>query len=333
MTLLLAVLACRVEVGAPGTTPAAGSSAPGAPQEVWIYTSMYAEVIDAMTPALAKSLPDVHVQWFQAGSEKVAQRWEAEEEAGGSRACLIATSDPAWYVDLSQRDKLRAYVSPRALELPRAWVAPTWATFRLSLMVLAAAGEAPATVQELADPRWTGRFSTPDPLSSGSMFTTLAALRHAHGDDWLRRAHANGWVAAGGNSAVVARMQSGEAPVGLVLLENLLAQEGYGDAATPHVARPNLQAPAVAVPGPVAVTARCPAPEAAERVVDWLLSPEAQGFIVAGRMHSPFPGTPAPAGAPALADVPLLPLPEDFVMRTAHDAPALRAAWTGLQGG
>lgn len=68
---------------------------------------MYAEVIDAMTPALARSLPDVHVQWFQAGSEKVGQRWEAEEEAGGSRACLLATSDPAWYVDLSQRDKLR----------------------------------------------------------------------------------------------------------------------------------------------------------------------------------------------------------------------------------
>ena len=330
---LALLLGCRIEVGAPagGAAVDAGLGTSEHPVEVWIYTSMYQEVLDALTPDLTAALPGVRVQWFQAGSEKVAQRWEAETEAGGSRACLLATSDPGWYEDLARRGALRAYVSPRALELPRAWVRPTHAAFRVSLMVLAANGEAPPSFAALAEPAWKGRFSTPDPLSSGTMFTTLAALEHTLGDAWLASARGNGWVAAGGNSAVVARMQSGEAPVGVVLLENLLAQEGYAEG-TPGVARPNLAAGAIPVPGPIAITTGCTAPAAAEAVEDWLLSPVAQAHIVAGRMHSPFPGAPAPAHAPALADVELLPLPDDFAARTATRANALRARWNELGG-
>jgi iron(III) transport system substrate-binding protein len=335
--LLLGLSGCRVELGPPGgahtTERTAGA---GAVTEVWVYTSMYQEVLDAMTPDLARALPDVRVQWFQAGSEKVAQRWEAEEEAGGSRACVLATSDPAWYADLAGRGALRVRVPPRALELPRAWAHPTHAAFRVSLMVLAANGPVPARIEELSDPRWKG-FSTPDPLSSGTMFTTLATLDAALGADWLARAHANGWVAAGGNSAVLARMQSGEAPVGLVLLENLLAQEGYApDDTTPGLARPNLAAGAVAIPGYAAVPSRCAAPEAADRVVDWLLSSEAQAHVVRGRMHSPFPATPgddaarAPAGAPPLETLTLLATPPDA--QVAATAPALRARWGALTG-
>ena len=87
---LALLLGCRIEVGAPagGAAVDAGRGTSEHPIEVWIYTSMYQEVLDALTPDLTAALPGVRVQWFQAGSEKVAQRWEAETEAGGSRACL-----------------------------------------------------------------------------------------------------------------------------------------------------------------------------------------------------------------------------------------------------
>jgi iron(III) transport system substrate-binding protein len=323
--LVLLLGACRVEFGPPT------SRADSTTHEVWVYSSMYQEVLDAMAPDLAAALPDVRVQFFQAGSEKVSQRWEAEHAAGGSRACVLATSDPAWYEDLAGRGLLRTHVPGRALDLPRAWAHPTHAAFRVSLMVLAGVGDAPARFEDLRDPRWAGRFSSPDPLASGTMFTALAALDAALGADWTAAARANGWVAAGGNAAVVARMQSGENPVGIVLLENLLAQEGYA-AQRPGLARPVLSAGAIPVPGYAAIPTDCPNPAAAERVMDWFFSPTAAAHLRAGRMHGPFAESPLPDGAPPPDALPWMELPADFAARTATRAPELRARWSGRGG-
>ncbi|MFZ5478216.1 MAG: extracellular solute-binding protein [Myxococcota bacterium] len=244
---------------------------------MWVYTSMYQEVIDAMDAPI-EAATGARVEWFQAGSEKVAQRWEAEHEAGGSRACVLATSDPLWYVDLAARGQLAAYVSPRALDLPRAWATPHYAAFRVSEMTIASAGEAPPGFRALADPAWKDRFSTPDPLSSGTTFTALSVLEARLGADWATALKANGWVAAGGNSAVLARMESGEKPVGMILRENLketvkerVPEEG-----------------AIPVPGFAAIPTACASKEAAERVVDWFLGEEGQAAIVHARMASPF---------------------------------------------
>ncbi len=324
----LTASSCRVEVGAPQAEQQSAG-----PVEIWVYTSMYQEVIDELSEMIARDLPDVTVQWYQAGSEKVAQRWEAEHAAGGSRACLIATSAPGWYLDLSERELLREYVSPRALELPRAWVTPTWAAIRVSLMVLAsadpeasaagaeasaagaegAAAGLPASFADLAQPAWRDRFSTGDPLSSGTNFATLSAWIERYGWAWLEDLQQNGWIAAGGNSAVMARMDSGERPVGVILLENLLAKPG--------VARTILPADgAIPVLGPLAIPTDCPTPDAAEKLYDWLLGRAAQEAIVRGHMHSPLPDIAPPAGAPPLAEIELMELPADFISRMARQA-------------
>lgn len=310
---------CRVEIGAPAAVEDASATA-----EVWVYTSMYQEVLDRMAPRLAAEVPGVAVQWYQAGSEKVAQRWRAEHDAGGSRACLLATSDPGWYRELADAGELLPYVSPRALELPRDQVRPEFAAMRLSMMVLAStADEAPAAFADLVDPRWAGRFSSGDPLASGTTFTAMAAWDARYGPAFVERLSANGWVAAGGGSAVMARMESGERPVGVVLLENLLAKPG------PTVVYP--ADGAVVIPGMLAIPRDCPAPEAAKRVYDWLLGPAAQAEVVAGGMYSPFPGSPTPAGARPLAEVRTFDAGVDLLDHVARNGADLRARYGALK--
>lgn len=322
--LLTALLCagCRVEIGAPER---AGVAAEGAVEEVWMYTSIYQEVLDQLGPALEAAVPGVKVSWFQAGSEKVSQRWEAEHAAGRSRACLLATSDPGWYLDLHRRGLLQPYVSPRALEMDRAWVHPDFAAFRLGFMVLAASGDgpAPASFRELADPAWRGQVSSPDPLASGTMFTTLSAWEQAYGFGFVEGLRGNGWVAAGGNSAVMGRMESGERRVGVVLLENLLQKPGVARIILPTDG-------AVAIPGMLAIPTDCDAPAAARRAVDWLMSDEAQRLIVAGNMYSPFPGVAPPAGAPPLAEVPRFAPEADLLGHMAEHSAALKARYEGL---
>jgi ABC-type glycerol-3-phosphate transport system substrate-binding protein len=56
---------------------------------VWIYTSMYKEVIAEMKPQLERALPDIEVRWYQGGSENVAARINTELFAGRTQADLI----------------------------------------------------------------------------------------------------------------------------------------------------------------------------------------------------------------------------------------------------
>ena len=86
LTAACMITGCRLELGPPGEAAATGRPT------VWVYTAIYQEQVDQFAALAAAELPDIDVQWFQGGSEKVAQRWEAEHSAGGSPACIVATS-------------------------------------------------------------------------------------------------------------------------------------------------------------------------------------------------------------------------------------------------
>lgn len=313
MWLLPLLIGCTVELGEPQRS-AEGDA------EVWIYTSMYEEVLAKLRPKWEAALPDIHIEVYQAGSEKVAQRYEAELAAGGSRACLLATSDPAWYRDLEKRGELLPFLPPEVLRMDRRFVDPKgeWVAMRVSLMVLAGPdGDAPARFSEMTDPKWKDKLSTPDPLASGTSFTTWTSLEAAYGQDFVKGAKANGIIAAGGNSSVLTRMESGERPAGFILLENLLLKPG-----TPI--RPRFpEDGAVAIPGPLAITKGCPSPYAAERVYRWLFGPDAQEEIRKGGMHSPLPDVAPPDGAPPLSQIALFPDAGEV------DGAGFKARWAG----
>jgi hypothetical protein len=57
----------------------------------------------------------------------------------------------------------------------------------------------------------------------------------------------------------------------------------------------------------------------------------AQMLVVKSRMHSPFPEMPAPDGAPALDQIKLASLPEDFVVQAAENASDLRTRLEAIQ--
>lgn len=309
--LLLAALplalACRVELGPPGGAGVAVDDAAGPTGEVWVYTSMYQSVIDDLTPRLAEAYPEVTIKWFQAGSEKVAQRTEAEWSAGGTRACLLMTSDPFWYAGLREQGRLQRHLPPTALRVDRSLVDIDgyWLTARISLMVMARnetavpAERAPGRIGDLAAPEWKDRFSMGDPLSSGTMFTTVAFLQDDPGWTLLERMRDNGLIAAGGNSSVITRIETGEREIGVVLLENVLKASTKNSPAKPIFPADG----AIVVPGPIALTADCPNPRAARAVYDFLMSEPGQRAMVAGNMYAALPDLPPPEGAPALDSI------------------------------
>lgn len=279
----------------------------GSEREIWIYTSIYPEVIQRMDPALSEAFPGVRFRWYQKGSEQVAQRLAAELDAGGTDCDLLVTSDPFFYAELAEAGHLLAYESPAAAAVPADLRDPAhrYVTVRIPLMVMGvntrslAPKDHPRRFADLGEGRYRDLVSMGDPLKSGTNFTTVAALARRDGWERFEAWRANGLLANGGNSSVTRRLESGERPVGVVLLENLLPRIEAG--APLAVVYP--EDGAVPVPSPIAILAGTDEPELAKRVYDFFFGEAMQDAVVAGAMYSPLPDRGPPAGAKSWSEV------------------------------
>jgi iron(III) transport system substrate-binding protein len=305
LLLLAPLCACRMELGA----PAAAAPRTGAPRgEVRVCTSIYREVIDVLDPVLEAAVPGVSVEWFQGGSEKVAARLDAELAAGQTSCDLLLTSDPATYARLAREGRFLVHVAPAELRHPRELFDPDgrYGLARISAMAIAYDPEAfrdrppPARIADLADPSLRGRVAIGDPLQSGTAFTTVALLEGSGRGGLLDALAGNQAIVAGGNSAVLARIEGREAAAGLVLLENVLAAQRGGSRL--RAVLPGDGVPLV--PGNVAILAASHDPASAAAVYDALLAPAAQELMARpGSMHAADPRVPPPAGAPPLPEL------------------------------
>ncbi len=305
----------------------AGCGGAGGGQTVTIYTSIYEHVIAALEPVLQEQFPDLTIRWFQRGSEDVAARLNSEIAAGRVAADLVMTSDPFWYEELKEAGHLLEYRSPAAGGIPPALNDPdgTFVTVRVPVMVLAVnttrvdSGQRPRTFRELAEPVWAGRITMGDPNRSGSAFTAVAALAQKYGWEYFDALRRNDVVVAGGNSAVLSRVMTGEKDAGIILLENLLQARQQNPAAPIAIVYP--EDGAILVPSPIAIMKTTAAPDAARRLYDFFLSDTGQAAIVSGWMYSPVDHIQPPAGARPWREVfsaPLLPWTFEYLRDTTR---------------
>jgi len=252
-------------------------------KEIWVYTSIYENVIDQLNPILKRELPDIEVKWFAAGSEKVLAKVNAEIAADQLKADLIMTSDPFWYEKLARDGLLLAYDSPAIKGISPDFKNRDnlWVTVRIPVMVISynkdviTDNNAPKSFKELADPKWKGKVALGSPLESGTNFTAVANLSKKYGWDYFKELRKNDTFSSGGNSTVRQKMESKEYPIGVILLENILqAQKGGSPIRAVYPVDG-----AVLVPSPIAIFKRTKEPEAAKKFYDFMFSQAGQYAI------------------------------------------------------
>lgn len=239
------------------------------------------------------------------GSENIASKVNAELAAGRTRADIILTSDPFWYYELKEAGMLLPYECAGAGAVPAYFNDPDhyFSGVRLPVMVMAYNAklvderDAPQSWKDLLGPRFKGKVSMPNPLESGSAFTAVAMLERAYGWDFFRRLREQDIIVAGGNSSVITRMETGERPFGIVLLENVLKARTKGSPVKPIYPADGT----IPVISPIAIMKDSRRPELAKKICDWFFTDEAQRAIVAGFMYSPVKKMPAPGGGRSFA--------------------------------
>lgn len=272
---------------------------------IWIYTSIYNHVIQDLNRGLAARFPDVEIKWYQSGSETVAAKLGMELLAGKPQADLLLTSDPFYYEDLKAQNALLKYDSPATSSLPIAFKDPDrfWAIVRVPAVVIAyhsdaiGPASAPMSFSELADAKFKGKVAMASPLESGTTFTAVAVLSKRLGWDFFTKLRANEAISTGGNSSVMAKLETKERPIGIVLLENIIAAKRRNPKITAVYPRDGV----VLVPSPIAILASTKHPELSKNVYDYFFSQEGQEKLArGGDQHGVIATAPPPEGASPL---------------------------------
>lgn len=303
--------------------------------ELWIYTSLYKDTIADIQPKLEKAFPEIKFQFFQAGSEDVAAKINAEELAGGTKADIAIFSDRFWFEDMARQNKLVGYAPQGSDRVDPGLKHPQGMYTAVSLPVMVLIynrdvikpEEAPKSFKEMADPKWAGKFTTGSPLASGTNFTTVAFLQDKYGWEYFQGLQRNKTISEGGNSSVLRRVQTKERPVGWVLLENVLR---FQDSKNLEVVYPDdgvvIQSNNLAIINKSADRA------AAKKAADWFFGHEGQQAMIRSFMYSVVPGFEAPKGAPPLSEIQskAKPWSQEFINRTMEAREKLKEEFTKI---
>ena len=178
-----AVLALSAVVAGCGGDEKKEAAKTGGPSgEVMVYTSIYPDIIDNVCkPAMSKVFPDMKVDWFQGGTEKVMTKMAGEIKAKKIGADVLMVAEPSYYLSLKN---LKDVITDKDEK-------GAWSSVRISNMIIAynsdklSAEEAPKSWKDLTDPKWQGKIAMPNPMLSGTAFVAVAALADKYGWEYL----------------------------------------------------------------------------------------------------------------------------------------------------
>lgn len=312
MIILVITIAVSAGCGSakPGSTPQAAvqASAAGEPKaggKIVVYTSVQPEQLSSIEPKVKAALPDVEVEWFQAGTEKLIAKMAAEMESGKVNADVLMVADPSYYIYLKSKDMLLPY-KPNNISGALGVQDPD-GYYNSVRVINAVIGyntkqvkkeDAPKSFADLTDPKWKGKLGMPDPTQSGSAFDTVAALQGKYGWDYFKSLKNNGIVVFDGQGTLEKKIESGEVAVGLILEMNILTGKSKGEPIDIVYPEDGIGV----FPSPIGIIKTTGNPVAAKALVDWWFTKEGQQAITGGAMHSVFIDVAPPAGAPRLSE-------------------------------
>ena len=287
-----AILALSVALaGCGGGDKKAEKKAGGTKGELMVYTSIYPDIIDNMCkPNVAKAFPEMKVNWFQGGTEKVVTKITGEIKAKNIGADVLMVADPSYYLKLEDQKLLLPYKSKEEKNLINDKAADgAWYAVRVCNMIIAynadklKAEDAPKNWTDLTDPKWKGKIAMPNPMLSGTAYVAVGALADKYGWEYFDKLKANGLRVEEGNSAIQNKLLTGEYAAAMILEENILKLANTKKEPLKVIYPKD---GVVQVPSPIAIFNTTKNPEGAKAMVDWWLSKEGQQAVVKGWMHS-----------------------------------------------
>ncbi|MCL2480302.1 MAG: ABC transporter substrate-binding protein [Spirochaetaceae bacterium] len=262
--------------------------------KIMIYTSIYEDVIEAMSKVLEKKFPNCKIEFFYGGTGTIQAKIAAEIAANKLGCDMLLVAEPAYSLELKEKNMLHAYKSKEAANLAFDYDKDGyWYPVRICNMVLAynpekfAKNTLPNSLFDFANNESVkGAISMSNPLTSGTAMASVTALRDKYGYGYFDSLGKQG-VKIESGSVALTKLETGECKVIMILEESVLKKR-QEEKSKLEVIYPTDGT--IIIPSTVmTVNAQWNAnnnTKAAEAITDWLLGPEGQESIVDGWMHS-----------------------------------------------
>jgi iron(III) transport system substrate-binding protein len=215
-------------------------------------------------------------------------------ERGRPRCDVFWNNEILNTLRLEKQGLLAAYQPPIARSYPAQYRSPrgTWHGFAARARVLVvntqllSEAERPRSILDLAEAKWRGKAGLAKPLF-GTTATHAACLFAYWGEekakDYFQRLKANQVEILSGNKQVARAVAAGQLAFGLTDTDDALGEQDKGlPIAIVYPDQEDKGLGTLFIPNTVAIVANGPHPEAARRLVDYLLSPEVEAKLAAG---------------------------------------------------
>jgi iron(III) transport system substrate-binding protein len=234
----------------------------------------------------------VHAEFDVEAHKTVGLVRRIREEAHRTRCDVFWNNEFAHTVALAEDGLLASYDSPSAADIPPLYrdKEHRWTGFAARARVLIVNTDLadPATIhgmEDLLDDAWKGRVGMARPLT-GTTLTHMALLFPVLGEE-RARAYLEGLRDAGvhltsGNATLMRLVRDGQLAFGWTDTDdfNVAREAGYPVA----VVYPDQEGVGtLLIPNTICILADAPHPDAARRLVDYVLSPEVEALLAASR--------------------------------------------------
>jgi iron(III) transport system substrate-binding protein len=264
-------------------------------REVVVYTSLDDEFSTPILDDFAAASGIAVRPKFDTESTKTVGLAEAIlAESGRPRCDVFWNNEILNTLRLARRGLLDAYRSPAAQSYPAMYRSPQglWHGFAARARVLlvntrvVAEGRRPDSILDLGDRQWRGRCAMAKPLF-GTTATHAACLFAAWGDarakQYFERLKGNDVKILSGNKQVAEAVGGGQLAFGLTDTDDALAEVEKGLPVKIVYPDQAVDGPGTLfIPNTLAIIKGAPNPQAARRLVDYLLSAEVEARLAAG---------------------------------------------------
>jgi iron(III) transport system substrate-binding protein len=281
--------------------PAAGSGCNSGPRMV-LYCAQDQEFADKILADFHKKTGVEVAPKFDTEADKSVSLYvELVREKDRPRCDVFWNNEILSTIRLQRQKLLEPYASPAAKPYPDEDRAKddTWHAFATRARVLLVntklvkEADRPKSLLDLTDPRWKGKAAMALP-QFGTSATQAACLFDVLGADDARRYYralkANGVQVVAGNKQVADAVVAGDAVVGVTDTDDALgALKEHPEAVA--MIFPDRDRPAgekmgtLFIPNTVAIIKGAPNPEAARKLIDYLLSPEVEKELAESDSH------------------------------------------------
>jgi len=269
--------------------------------KIKIYTSIYQDILDAVSVVLEKKFPNLQIEYFQTGGGVLVTKVNAEIVTGKLGGDMVVGAEIAYALELKEQGILHSYKSPLIPQLAFDYDKDfQWYPLRLNIMVLAYNPEKynkkdlPNSFYDFAfDSRVAGAISMSNPLTSATAMMAATALRDKYGYEYYEALGKQKVMIESGPAAIT-KLETGECKVIMVIEESVLKKREE-EKSKIEVIYPTDGV--MISPSPIMIINdkwnANKNTKAAEAITDFLLGPEGQKAWIDGWMHSVLKDFPA----------------------------------------